>query len=75
MLFMLKGTIKYVKRHLHWQRFKAKQLAIARRNSHYYTCLGHLGPCYTKTNDPMLVMLPNVAKASTLSAAITDVFT
>jgi hypothetical protein len=40
-----------------------KTPATFQRNSHYWTCLGHLGQCSNKTN-PICVVSPKVVKAS-----------
>ncbi len=52
--------------------------ATATRNSHYCTCIDHLGQCGINRNDPFCVMLPKVARVSTATwlsrVAVTDSF-
>jgi hypothetical protein len=52
--------------------------ATATRNSHYCTCIDHLGRCNINRNDPICVMLPLVAKVSTVTwlwrVAVTNSF-
>ncbi len=43
-----------------------KTPALAACNSHYCTCLGHLGQCDPNRNDPICAASPKVAKASTV---------
>jgi hypothetical protein len=60
---------------LHWQSWLAKLLATAIQDSHYCTCLGHLGQSYQIRNDPICVTPPKVAKSSTIVTVMcTDVY-
>ncbi len=46
--------------------FKVKCLRLTTHDSHYHTCIGHLGQHDKIRNDPISVAPPKVAKASTI---------
>ena len=45
---------------------RVKMPAAATRDSHYCACLDHLGGHDTNRNDPICVILPKLARASTV---------
>ncbi len=55
---------------LHWRSLLAKLSATATRDTHYCTCLGHLGQHNINRNDPICITSPKVAKASKEGDAI-----
>ncbi len=58
---------------LHWQDLYVKMPAISHCDIAFLTCLGYLGHSDINRNNPICIVSPQVAKASTICVAVAGI--